>query len=136
MIDDTCPPLAAWLHGERVADLAFDGRRGVQLQYAETAIERYGINGLALSASLPVRAGPYPPDASAPYLDRLLPEGAARSPHVRSVGELLDQRRSLARAAGDLPAQALVPGSRFPGRTRPCAPGTCLGTRWPMTARA
>lgn len=86
MIDDTYPPLAAWLHGERVAELGFDGRRGVQLQYTEAAIERYGINGLALSASLPVRAAPYLPDASAPYLDRLLPEGVARSLLERRFG--------------------------------------------------
>ena len=79
MIDDTYPPLAAWLHGERVAQLTYDGLRGVQLRYTASAVERYGINGLALSASLPVRVEAYLPDRSAPYLDRLLPEGNARS---------------------------------------------------------
>lgn len=79
MIDDTYPPLAAWLHGERVAQLTYDGLRGIQLRYTASAVERYGINGLALSASLPVRVEAYLPDRSAPYLDRLLPEGNARS---------------------------------------------------------
>lgn len=86
MIDDTYPPLAAWLHGERVAQLTYDGLRGVQLQYTTPAVERFGINGLALSASLPVRVGPYPPDRCAPYLDRLLPEGNARSLLERRFG--------------------------------------------------
>lgn len=79
MIDDTYPPLAAWLHGDRVAELHFDGMRGAHLTYTSSAIDRYGVNGLALSASLPVRADPYPSELTAPYLDRLLPEGAARS---------------------------------------------------------
>lgn len=79
MIDDTYPPLAVWLHDERVAELHFDGVRGAHLTYAPAAIDRYGVNGLALSASLPVRRAPYPSDRTAPYLDRLLPEGAARS---------------------------------------------------------
>lgn len=86
MIDDTYPPLAAWLHDERVAELAFDGVRGVQLTYTATAIERFGLNGLALSASLPVRREPYGPALTTPYLDRLLPEGAARSLLERRFG--------------------------------------------------
>lgn len=84
MTDDTYPPLTAWLHDEPVAVLAFDGVRGIELQYTPAAVERYGINGLALSASLSVRREPYAPLSTAPYLDRLLPEGAARS--------LLEQR--------------------------------------------
>lgn len=86
MIDDTYPPLVTWLDGERMAELAFDGVRGVQLTYTDAAIERFGINGLALSASLPVRQEPYGPERTAPYLDRLLPEGAARSLLERRFG--------------------------------------------------
>jgi serine/threonine-protein kinase HipA len=79
VLDDTYPPLAAWLYDDRVAQLHFDGVRGAHLVYTASAIERYGVNGLALSASLPVRTEPYLPQQTAPYLDRLLPEGAARS---------------------------------------------------------
>lgn len=86
MIDDTYPPLAAWLGGDRVAELAFDGARGVHLAYTDAAIQRYGLNGLALSASLPVRTSSYLPADTAPYLDRLLPEGAARSLIERQFG--------------------------------------------------
>jgi len=86
VIDDTYPPLAAWLYGERVADLHYDGVRGIHLTYTPSAIDRYGLNGLALSASMPVRAEGYAPGASAPYLDRLLPEGSARSLLERRFG--------------------------------------------------
>jgi hypothetical protein len=55
MTDDTYPALAAWLHDKPVAELAFDGARGVELTYTAAAVERYGVNGLALSASVPVR---------------------------------------------------------------------------------
>jgi serine/threonine-protein kinase HipA len=79
MLDDTYPPLAVWLHDDRVAELHFDGVRGAHLAYTQSAIDLYGVNGLALSASLPVRRTHYRPKETAPYLDRLLPEGAARS---------------------------------------------------------
>lgn len=79
VVDDTYPPLAVWLYDERVADLHFDGVRGAYLTYTPAAVDRYGVNGLALSASLPVRRERYRSDQTAPYLDRLLPEGAARS---------------------------------------------------------
>lgn len=41
MIDDTYPPLTAWLYGERVADLLYDGVRGIHLTYTSSAI----VNG-------------------------------------------------------------------------------------------
>jgi serine/threonine-protein kinase HipA len=94
--------LAVWLGDQHVADLHEPRARQIRLVYTSGAVDRFGAGGLALSASLPVRAAPYGARETEPYLEGLLPEGEARTRIERTFGVPRgDTFRLLAAVGGD-----------------------------------
>jgi HipA N-terminal domain len=64
--------LDVYLHGERAGSLERLEQARLRFTYAEQWIE---AKGARLSLSLPVRAGPFDHESSAPFFEGLLPEG-------------------------------------------------------------
>ncbi len=78
--------LDVYLGAERVGELERGGPTRYRLRYVEEAVERHGVGGALLSASLPVRRDPYPSGVTKPFFEGLLPEGAIRAAVARTLG--------------------------------------------------
>lgn len=118
--------LAVWLSGERVARI--DRERGrLRLAYTDEALDRYPLGTPLLSLSLPVANRRYTHGVVSPFLDGLLPEGAARQAIARDVRESPNDTYGLIRALGRDCAGAIV--IQPAGDSPPPAPTTVTAER-------
>jgi len=83
-----------WLYGTQVANVHNLGSGRLRLQYAEDAIDRWGLGSRILSVAAPLSTMPLTPAATAAIIEGLSPEGQAldrlkASFGVRYIGELL-----------------------------------------------
>ncbi len=99
--------LAVWLYGERVAVIERERGRP-RLTYTREALARYPLGTPLLSLSLLVSDRRYTQGVAKPFLDGLLPEGAARRMIARDVGVREDDTYGLIRELGRDVAGALV----------------------------
>jgi len=111
--------LAIWLYGDRVALVdRVRGRPG--LTYTEDALDRYPLGTPLLSLSLPVTRRRYSQGTVLPFLDGLLPEGAARRAIAREVGIRQGDTFGLVAALGrDCAGAVVVQDADDPPSPRP-----------------
>jgi serine/threonine-protein kinase HipA len=74
------------LHGERIGTLFPAGDNDYRFAYDPELLERLGPGSALLSNSVPVRAEPYGPEATAAYIEGLLPDGRRRRRVARELG--------------------------------------------------
>ncbi len=99
--------LSVWLHGDRVAVIE-EERGRLRLSYTEEALQRYPLGTPLLSLSLPLTAERYTQGIVRPYLDGLLPEGAARRAVAERFEVVSTDAYGLIRAIGRECAGAVV----------------------------
>jgi serine/threonine-protein kinase HipA len=99
--------LFVWLYGIRVAVVEQERGR-LRLSYTDESLERFPPGTPLLSLALPLTAERYTQGVVRPFLDGLLPEGAARRAVAEDFGLLSTDTFGLIRALGRECAGAVV----------------------------
>jgi serine/threonine-protein kinase HipA len=111
--------LDVYLHGERVGSL-FRSGRGCGFSYAPELLERQLAAEEAISHSLPVRAEPYPAEATRPFVEGLLPEGERRRRLAHELAvDTADSYALIAELGRDCPGAVVFQREGEPPPTRP-----------------
>jgi serine/threonine-protein kinase HipA len=97
-----------YLYADRVGHLERRGPTRYRFRYSQEALRQHGDGAVVLSASLPVRADPYPSGETKPFFEGLLPEGATRTTIARKLGLSEDNGFGLLSALGNDCAGAVV----------------------------
>lgn len=126
MVAQTGERLNVFLNSEPVGKIERRGPSRYRFTYAPDAIEAHPAGEILLSASLPPRSEAFPPSATSPFFEGLLPEGAVRSAIARSFHVSEEDGFGLLRELGAdcAGAVAILPPEREPavpgqGRLRP-----------------
>lgn len=96
------------LRGERVGSLEHRDPGRYRFTYSPDAVARHGEGAIVLSASLPLARSTFPPVASRPFFEGLLPEGTVRTTVARSLGLSADNGFALLSELGAECAGAVV----------------------------
>jgi serine/threonine-protein kinase HipA len=106
----TRDPLAVWLYGTRVAELAEDGDERMTMTWTRDAYNRWGSGARVVSQLLPITLPDQhpPPTRVRVFIDNLLPEGNARVNYALDVGLRSEDTFGLISRYGRDTAGALV----------------------------
>jgi serine/threonine-protein kinase HipA len=108
--------LNVFLNAEWVGQIERRGPSRYRFSYRSPAVEAHRPTGILLSASLPLRAEAFAPNATAPFFEGLLPEGAVRNAIASSFHISEEDGFGLLRALGAdcAGAVAVLPPDRQP----------------------
>ncbi len=108
--------LDVYLSGKRIGALHPGGGGECRFAYAPELVEEKTVGMPLLSYSLPVRAEPYGPAETRPYVEGLLPEGERRKEIARQLGvDSRDGYALIAELGRDCPgAVVFLPKGRVP----------------------
>ena len=122
--------LNVFLNGDRVGEIERRGPSRYRFAYAPATLQAHRADEVVLSASLPLQSEPFPPSATAPFFEGLLPEGGVRSAIARSFHISEEDGFGLLRVLGADCAGAVAV---LPPEVEPVPPGR--GALRPLSRR-